>query len=62
MIGVNNMAEKAYLDVTYCVNTECKNKCWRNMSNYEFEKDNNYWFMEICEPELMKKERRNLKW
>ena len=56
------MAEKAYLDVTYCVNTECKNKCWRHMSNYEFEKDNNYWFMEICEPELMKKERRNLKW
>ena len=36
-------------DRTYCVNKECKNKCERHESKWEFEKDRFYSFIEKCE-------------
>ena len=42
---------KASFDKTYCTSEICKNKCWRHKSNYEFEEDKLYWFMERCEEE-----------
>ena len=42
---------KASFDKTYCTSKECKKKCWRHESNWEFEKDGLYWFMERCEEE-----------
>lgn len=43
---------KASFDKTYCVSKECKKKCWRHESNWEFDKGENYWFMDKCEKEL----------
>lgn len=39
--------EEAKTDRTYCVK-ECKNKCWRHVSNYEFNKDRLYSFTNEC--------------
>lgn len=38
---------KASFDKTYCTSKKCK--CERHESNYEFEEDKLYWFMEKCE-------------
>jgi len=35
-------------DVTYCQSKTCKG-CWRHESNWEFEADRTYSFMENCE-------------
>lgn len=43
--------KKANKDTTYCVSNNCKDKCWRHKDNFEFEKNENYWFMEKCEKE-----------
>lgn len=40
---------KASFDKTYCTSKTCK--CERHESNYEFEEDKLYWFMERCEEE-----------
>lgn len=45
------MMAKASTDVTYCVNDKCSRKCWRHHSNYRFDEDKNYWYMECCEKE-----------
>ena len=42
------MKQNANLDTTYCNSVTCKNKCWRHVSNFEFEKDKNYWFQDKC--------------
>ena len=39
--------KKANTDTTYCVK-ECKNKCWRHKSNYEFNDNENYCFTNTC--------------
>ena len=35
-------------DVTYCVNKECKNRCWRHLENYEVENGAFYSVTEEC--------------
>lgn len=42
------MKQKANFDTTYCKSITCKNKCWRHVSNFEFEEGKNYWFQERC--------------
>ena len=42
---------KASFDKTYCASKECKKKCWRHESNWEFEENELYWFMDRCEEE-----------
>lgn len=44
---MNNI--KANTDTTYCSSFSCQSKCWRHIKNWEFDKDENYWFMEECE-------------
>ena len=39
---------KASIDVTYCINKNCKDKCWRHISKYRFETDEYYWYMKGC--------------
>lgn len=39
---------KANTDTTYCTNEQCKEKCWRHESNYEFDKGINYWWTFKC--------------
>lgn len=44
--------KKANTDTAYCINTVCKNKCWRHISKWDFDADKNYWLtsgMEDCE-------------
>ena len=43
--------KQANTDTTYCVNKNCKNKCWRNADNYKFDEDKYYWFTSNCERE-----------
>ena len=43
--------KQANTDTTYCVNKNCKNKCWRNADNYKFDEDKYYWFTNECEKE-----------
>lgn len=43
------MKIKANTDTTYCRSFSCQSKCWRHIKNWEFDKDENYWFMEECE-------------
>ena len=40
---------KAKGDIAYCTSKTCK--CDKHESNYEFEEDKLYWFMERCEEE-----------
>lgn len=40
---------KASTDVTYCINKECKDKCWRHISKYRLEKDEYYWYIKGCD-------------
>ena len=42
------MKQKANFDTTYCKSITCKNKCWRHVSNFEFEEGKNYWFQDRC--------------
>lgn len=42
------MKQKANFDTTYCKSVICKNKCWRHVSNFEFEEGKNYWFQDRC--------------
>lgn len=42
------MKIKANFDTAYCDSTICKSKCWRHVSNFEFEKDKNYWYVNDC--------------
>ena len=42
------MKQKADFDTTYCRSITCKRKCWRHVSNFEFEEDKNYWFQDKC--------------
>lgn len=39
----------AKTDITYCINKECTNKCWRHEDNFEFDNNKNYSWMEKCE-------------
>ena len=50
MIEDKKEIKKARFDVTYCTNKECAKrfKCGFNCVEYEFEEDENYWFMENC--------------
>ena len=41
--------QKANTDTTYCTSITCMEKCWRHRSNFIFEEDENYWFMNTCE-------------
>ena len=40
--------QNADFDTTYCRSITCKRKCWRHVSNFEFEKESNYWFQDKC--------------
>lgn len=42
------MKQKADFDTTYCKSITCKNRCWRHVSNFEFEEDKNYWYINDC--------------
>lgn len=42
------MKQRANFDTTYCQSLTCKRKCWRHVSNFEFEKENYYWFQDKC--------------
>ena len=42
------MKQKANFDTTYCKSITCKNKCWRHVSNFEFEEGKNYWYVNDC--------------
>lgn len=42
------MKQRANFDTTYCQNLTCKRKCWRHVSNFEFEEGNYYWFQDKC--------------
>ena len=42
------MKQRADFDTTYCQSVTCKRKCWRHVSNFEFEEDKNYWFINKC--------------
>ena len=52
-------------DITYCANKSCKQrkKCFRNLDNYIYNKEDNYWFMdfseEYCNKGYRKEEKRN---
>lgn len=39
----------ANFDMIYCVSKECKDRCWRHISNYKFEPGGFYWYQENCE-------------
>lgn len=43
------MEQKANFDTTYCQSLTCKKKCWRHVSNFEFEEGKHYWFQDKCE-------------
>lgn len=43
------MKQKANFDTTYCQSSTCKDKCWRHVSNFEFEEGKNYCYMNNCE-------------
>ena len=38
-------------DVTYCTNKNCKSRkdCFRNLDNYVYDKNGNYWFSDFAE-------------
>lgn len=42
------MKQKANFDTTYCTSLACKSKCWRHISNFEFEEGKNYWLQDKC--------------
>ena len=42
------MKQKADFDTTYCNSITCKNRCWRHVSNFEFEEGKNYWYINDC--------------
>lgn len=42
------MKKKANLDTTYCNSVTCKHKCWRHVSNFEFEEGKDYWLIKQC--------------
>ena len=46
-------------DFTYCVNKNCKNKCWRYEGNYVFDKNSYYSFTNTCIKEGGKKSEKN---
>lgn len=51
--------QKANTDTTYCKSETCIDKCWRHKSNWGFDINNNYWFMDCCkEEEKRLKDRR----
>lgn len=43
-------------DMTYCANTTCKQRkdCFRNLDNYIYDKNDNYWFSNFAEEECKK--------
>lgn len=45
---MSEVKRKANTDSTHCVNENCKEKCDRHISNYEFEDNKNYCFMQYC--------------
>ncbi len=57
------MEEKriANKDITYCVNMKCKQrkKCFRNLDNYSYDKNGNYWFMIFSEKHCNKGYRKD---
>lgn len=42
------MKQRADFDTTYCNSITCKSRCWRHVSNFEFEEGKNYWFQDRC--------------
>jgi len=47
------MRDKPYAnsDTTYCTNETCLDKCWRHISNWKFNENEDYWLMEYCAEE-----------
>lgn len=43
-------------DITYCTNTICRQRkdCFRNIDNYIYDKNENYWFSDFAEDYCMK--------
>lgn len=39
--------KEANRDITYCIK-QCRDKCWRHESNYEFREDRLYSFVNEC--------------
>lgn len=42
------MKQKADFNTTYCNSTTCKSNCWRHITNFEFEDNKNYWYVNDC--------------
>lgn len=42
------MKLKANTDTTYCQSFSCQTKCWRHFKNWEFDENENYWFIQEC--------------
>lgn len=45
---------EANKDTTYCKGENCQNKCWRHITKWKFNEDEDYWLMECCEDERSK--------
>lgn len=50
------MTPVANKDIAYCINEKCnrREKCFRNIENYWYDKDGNYWFSDFTQ-ECIKK-------
>lgn len=49
------MKQKADFDTTYCISNSCEKKCWRHVSNFEFEENKAYWYVTDCMLERFEK-------
>lgn len=49
------MKPKADFDTTYCISNSCEKKCWRHISNFEFEENKAYWYVTDCMLERFEK-------
>lgn len=45
---LNGLKSQAIKDITYCIKTDCKNKCWRHKDNYIFKDSELYSFINVC--------------
>ena len=43
------MQREADFDTTYCVNENCREKCWRYKDNWKFSENKNYWYIKKCD-------------
>ena len=53
------MKPKASFDTAYCTSIDCKKKCWRHASFFEFEANKAYWYVTDCMLERFEKKADN---